>query len=40
VSAPQFQTWIHEQERVFAPATKVLPKYSHTYVPEPLRRGE
>jgi cytochrome c oxidase subunit 2 len=40
VSAPEFQTWIHEEERIFAPATKVLPKYSRTYVPEPLRRGE
>jgi cytochrome c oxidase subunit 2 len=26
--------------RRFAPATKVLPKYSKTYLPEPTRRGE
>ena len=40
VSGPEFQAWIHEQERTFAPATKVLPKYKHTYVPEPFSRGE
>ncbi len=40
VSAPAFNTWIHQQEVAFAPATKVLPPYSTTYLPEPTRRGE
>ncbi len=40
VSGPAFERWIAEQRRFFAPATKELPKYSRTYVPEPLRRGE
>jgi cytochrome c oxidase subunit II len=40
VSKPNFERWIHEQEATFAPATKVLPKYSKTYLPEPTRRGE
>jgi cytochrome c oxidase subunit II len=40
VSAADFETWIHEEQKVFAPATKVLPKYSKTYLPEPTRRGE
>ena len=40
VSAAAFETWIHEQQTRFAPATKVLPKYSKTYLPEPTRRGE
>jgi cytochrome c oxidase subunit II len=35
-----FNVWIHEQQKRFAPATKVLPKYSTTYLPEPTRRGE
>src|SRR5271165_1921470 len=32
-----FETWIHEQQSRLAPATKVLPKYSKTYLPEPTR---
>jgi cytochrome c oxidase subunit II len=40
VSNEEFKTWIAEQERKFAPATKVLPPYSTTYLPEPTRRGE
>jgi cytochrome c oxidase subunit II len=40
VSGPAFNTWIHQQEVAFAPATKVLPPYSTTYLPEPTRRGE
>jgi cytochrome c oxidase subunit 2 len=39
VTPEQFQSWIAEQQRRFAPATKVLPKYSTTYLPEPTRRG-
>ena len=39
VTPEKFQTWIAEQQRKFAPATKVLPKYSTTYLPEPTRRG-
>ncbi|HTW43734.1 MAG TPA: cytochrome c oxidase subunit II [Solirubrobacteraceae bacterium] len=40
VSESTFNAWIHEQQRLLAPATKVLPKYSKTYIPEPTRRGE
>jgi cytochrome c oxidase subunit II len=40
VSDGDFESWISEQQRTFAPTTKVLPKYAPTYVPEPLRRGE
>jgi cytochrome c oxidase subunit 2 len=40
VTDTAFNTWIHEQQTKFAPATKVLPKYSKTYLPEPTRRGE
>ncbi|MCW3034168.1 MAG: cytochrome c oxidase subunit [Solirubrobacterales bacterium] len=40
VSAADFETWIHQQQVTFAPATKALPKYSKTYLPEPTRRGE
>lgn len=40
VSATAFHTWIHQQQVAFAPATKVLPPYSRTYLPEPTRRGE
>jgi cytochrome c oxidase subunit II len=39
VTASAFNTWIHEQQKKFAPATKVLPPYSTTYLPEPTRRG-
>jgi cytochrome c oxidase subunit 2 len=40
VSQGAFEAWIHQQQRQMAAATKVLPKYSKTYVPEPTRRGE
>jgi cytochrome c oxidase subunit II len=40
VTPAAFDTWIHEQQKRLAPATKVLPKYSTTYLPEPTRRGE
>jgi cytochrome c oxidase subunit 2 len=39
VSDSAFRSWIDEQRRIFAPATKVLPKYSTHYFPEPQRRG-
>ncbi len=39
VSDAEFLRWIHNQQRVFAPAAKVLPKYSTHYFPEPDRRG-
>lgn len=39
VSGEAFAEWISEQQQVFAPATKVLPKYSTQYFPEPERRG-
>lgn len=39
VSESAFEEWVEEQRKVFAPATKVLPKYSTHYLPEPERRG-
>ena len=40
VSKPNFERWIHQQEVIFAPATKVLPKYATHYLPKPTERGE
>jgi cytochrome c oxidase subunit 2 len=40
VSPAAFASWIHQQQATLAPATKVLPPYSTTYLPEPTRRGE
>ncbi len=39
VSEAAFERWIHNQQRVFAPAAKVLPPYGKHYFPEPERRG-
>jgi cytochrome c oxidase subunit 2 len=39
VSDAAFGRWIRNQQRIFAPAAKVLPKYSTHYFPEPERRG-
>jgi cytochrome c oxidase subunit II len=39
VPKAQFASWIAGQRVQNAPATKVLPPYSKTYFPEPLRRG-
>jgi cytochrome c oxidase subunit II len=40
VSREAFDTWIAEQQTKFAAATKSLPPYSKTYLPEPTRRAE
>jgi len=40
VTPSAFKTWIHQEQVTFAPATKLLPPYSTTYVPNPTRRGE
>jgi cytochrome c oxidase subunit 2 len=40
VTPAAFLTWIHTQQKRLAPATKVLPPYAKTYIPEPSRRGE
>jgi cytochrome c oxidase subunit II len=39
VTQAVFETWIHQQQIAFAPATKALPPYSTTYLPKPTRRG-
>lgn len=39
VTREAFETWIHQQQTTFAPATKSLEPYSRTYLPEPTRRG-
>lgn len=40
VTPSAFKTWIHQEQVDFAPATKVLPPYSKSYLPEPTRRAE
>ncbi len=40
VTPSAFKAWIHKEQIAFAPATKVLPPYSKTYLPEPTRRAE
>jgi cytochrome c oxidase subunit II len=39
VGRAAFAQWISEQQSRYAAATKVLPPYQKTYLPEPLRRG-
>jgi cytochrome c oxidase subunit II len=39
VTPEAFNTWIHQQQVAFAPATKALPPYSTTYQPKPAKRG-
>ncbi|MGH2849724.1 MAG: cytochrome c oxidase subunit II [Solirubrobacteraceae bacterium] len=39
VPKAQFTSWIAQQERQYAPATKTLPPYSKSYFPAPLRRA-
>jgi cytochrome c oxidase subunit 2 len=39
VSRETFDAWIAEQQKDFSPATKVLPRYGKSYLPEPLRRA-
>jgi cytochrome c oxidase subunit 2 len=39
VAQGQFASWIAEQERRYAPATKLLPPYAKQYYPDPQRRG-
>ena len=39
VPAPQFASWISQQQRRFAPATKALPPYAKSYIPDPQDRG-
>ena len=38
VSEAAFERWIHNQQRVFAPAGKVLPPYEKHYFPEEAER--
>ena len=39
VTPSVFAAWIHQQQIAFAPATKLLPPYSTTYLPTPTERG-
>jgi len=39
VTPAEFETWIHQAQVTYAPATKALPPYSTTYQPKPTRRG-
>ena len=39
VTDSEFQTWVRQQQQLFAPATSVLPPYSHEYFPPPERRA-
>jgi cytochrome c oxidase subunit 2 len=40
VSRAAFNAWIAQQQTRYAAATKSLPPYSKTYLPEPTRRAE
>jgi cytochrome c oxidase subunit II len=40
VSPAAFVAWVKLERRRLAPATRVLPRYSKTYIPEPTRRAE
>ena len=40
VSQAAFNAWIAQQQTKYAAATKSLPPYSKTYLPEPTRRAE
>jgi cytochrome c oxidase subunit 2 len=39
VSSEAFKAWIAEQQTKYAAATKALPPYRNTYLPEPTRRA-
>jgi cytochrome c oxidase subunit 2 len=39
VPASQFASWIAQQQRRFVPATKALPPYAKSYIPDPQDRG-
>jgi len=39
VTQERFNSWMSEMQTKFAAATKVLPPFSLTYLPEPTRRG-
>jgi cytochrome c oxidase subunit 2 len=39
VTPTEFQAWIRRAQLAYAAATKELPPYSKTYLPEPTRRG-
>jgi cytochrome c oxidase subunit 2 len=39
VPQAQFASWIAQQEKQYAPATKRLPPYALKYLPQPTRRG-
>jgi cytochrome c oxidase subunit 2 len=39
VSKTEFASWIGQQQRLYAPATKTLAPYSKQYFPDPQRRG-
>jgi cytochrome c oxidase subunit 2 len=39
VPQTQFASWIAQQEKQYAPATKLLPPYALKYFPQPTRRG-
>jgi len=39
VSQSDFQTWATQAQKQYAPIAKYVPKYSHTYLPDPQRRA-
>jgi cytochrome c oxidase subunit II len=39
VDAAQFQAWAKGAEAQYAPIAQYVPKYSHTYLPDPQRRA-
>ena len=39
VDAAQFSAWAKTAEANYAPIAQYVPKYSHTYLPDPQRRA-
>jgi cytochrome c oxidase subunit II len=39
VDPAQFQSWAKQAEANYAPIAKYVPKYAHTYLPDPQRRA-
>jgi hypothetical protein len=39
VTKTAFSSWIAQQQKQNAPATKALPPYAKQYFPDPQRRG-
>jgi hypothetical protein len=39
VDTKTFQAWAKQAQANYAPIAKYVPKYAHTYLPDPQRRA-